>query len=96
MGLITRICKGLRFSRVSENGYYKVRSTDDPRSDRHGYVYEHRLVAEKKIGRKLASNEVVHHKDRNKKNNKPSNLRVMGRSEHSKLHSRERSRQSGK
>ncbi len=37
----------------------------------------HRVVAEKKLGRKLKSQEVVHHRDRNKTNNTPGNLRVF-------------------
>lgn len=51
--------------------------------DRSGYLrfrdsrkLFHRWVAEKKLGRKLASAEVVHHIDRNKLNNRPSNLYV--------------------
>lgn len=36
----------------------------------------HRWVAEKKLGRKLLDTEVVHHIDRNKLNNHPSNLYV--------------------
>lgn len=38
------------------------------------YVLEHRLVMEKKIGRYLLPEEVVHHIDGNTQNNDPSNL----------------------
>jgi len=50
----------------------------------------HRTVAEKKIGGKIGRGRVVHHKDGNKQNNRPSNLRVMSRSEHSSLHAKKR------
>lgn len=41
-----------------------------------GYVYEHILVAEKKLGRQLAPGEVVHHIDEDRMNNHPDNLKV--------------------
>ncbi len=37
----------------------------------------YRQVAEKKIGRPLEEDEVVHHEDENRHNNDPSNLRVF-------------------
>lgn len=37
----------------------------------------HRWVAEKKLGRKLNDGEIVHHYDRNKRNNSPDNLKVL-------------------
>lgn len=40
-------------------------------------VYLHRIVAEKLIGRELKRGEQVHHIDKNKKNNDPSNLMVF-------------------
>lgn len=47
----------------------------------------HRTMAEKKLGRKLKSGEVVHHIDGNKRNNTPDNLMVFSsQSEHAKWH----------
>lgn len=48
--------------------------------------HEHRRVAEQILGRPLATNEIVHHKDGNKHNNSPDNLEVMTQSEHMKEH----------
>lgn len=46
----------------------------------------HRLIVERRIGRKLFFNEVVHHVDGDPSNNNSDNLVVMSRSEHSSLH----------
>ena len=52
--------------------------------------HEHRIVAEKMLGRKLKKGEVVHHIDGNKRNNDKNNLMVLpSQSEHAKLHIRE-------
>ena len=49
------------------------------------YIQEHRLVAERKIGRLLKPSERVHHIDHDKRNNKPDNLDVLsGQSAHMK------------
>lgn len=49
-------------------------------------VREHRHLMEKKIGRKLRPDEVVHHIDGNKLNNNLDNLVVMTRAEHVLIH----------
>jgi len=73
--------------RVDKNGYILVQKKDHPYCDRHGYVRQHRLIMEKKIGRYLEPKEVVHHKDHDKQNNKTGNLLLLkSGSEHSKLH----------
>ena len=57
-------------------GYIMKYSPNHPYKDKHGkgYVMEHRLVMEEKIGRYLKPIEVVHHIDKNRKNNSISNL----------------------
>lgn len=59
--------------------------------DRHdanpkGYVREHRVVAERKIKRRLLRTEVVHHLNGIKDDNRPENLVVLSSTEHKRLH----------
>ena len=51
-----------------------------------GYVYEHIVVAEQELGRKMEDDEVVHHLDQDKTNNRQENILVLTRSQHMKLH----------
>lgn len=63
---------------LASNGYILIRvGVNHHLSDVRGYAYEHRIVAEQKIGRRLESGEVVHHKDGDKTNNNPDNIDVF-------------------
>lgn len=72
------------------NGYIYELCPDNPRSNMWGFAPQHVLVAEDTIGRSLLPNEHVHHIDEQRLNNSPDNLRVMTRSEHRSLHSKNR------
>ena len=50
------------------------------------YRREHRIVVESLLGRKLQRDEVVHHKNGDKTDNRPENLEVLSNSDHVRHH----------
>ncbi|KKK49466.1 hypothetical protein LCGC14_3134750, partial [marine sediment metagenome] len=53
---------------------------------------EHILIMEKKIGRYLTLEEVVHHMDHNPANNNINNLMIVSKIEHNTIHHKGRKR----
>jgi len=67
-------------------GYVKVHKPDHPYANQKGHVFEHRLVMEAHLGRYLSREEVVHHIDGNRSNNRLENLRLyVSNYEHMKV-----------
>ncbi len=67
--------------RIDPQGYVLLRV-----HDRDKPIYEHRYLMEKKLGRRLRSDEYTHHKNENKTDNRIENLLLCTNSEHVKIH----------
>lgn len=72
------------------DGYISVYVPSHPNANKTGYVMEHILVMEKHIGRYIKNDEVVHHINHVRDDNRIENLRLMTFKEHAGLHMKER------
>jgi hypothetical protein len=81
-------CSGInnRKDRIYRAGYYMIRNNDHPNCTAQGYVLEHRHIMEQAIGRHLSGDEVVHHINLEKGDNRIKNLKIMTDSEHKSYH----------
>lgn len=87
----TRFIKGKshewhKHKSINWAGYVEVYKPSHPNATKRGYVKEHRLIMEQKLGRYLNKFEDVHHLDGDKQNNQIDNLELIGHREHTKMH----------
>lgn len=71
---------------IKTGDYLYALVPEHPNATKNGYVLLHRVIVENHLGRLLNSNEVVHHKDGNKRNNSIENLEILSPGEHTRLH----------
>lgn len=57
-------------------GYVMVRVPEHPRAKSGGYVFEHILIMEQMLGRRLLPGETVHHRNGIKDDNREKNLEL--------------------
>lgn len=72
------------------DGYVSIYCPDHPDCAKDGYVMEHILIMEAQIGRRLKEDEVVHHINKIRSDNRIENLRLMTSKEHLSMHMKER------
>lgn len=82
--------KGAGHKKVRKDGYIALYFPNHPRSSKDGYIMEHVFIMENFIGRPLRNDEVVHHKNHIRNDNRIENLQLMTFKEHAALHMRER------
>lgn len=61
---------------TDSNGYVQVRNRNHPKAHKNGYIWEHRLLAEKALGKQLPDFAPVHHFNGEKSLNENGNLVV--------------------
>jgi hypothetical protein len=69
---------------INEDGYREVSCRKA--GSNHRYCKEHRVVFEAILGRPLRPDEIVHHLNGDKLDNRPANLVLVSRAEHQRLH----------
>jgi hypothetical protein len=67
-------------------GHVLILKKGHPMADSNGYLFEHRYIMAEHLGRMLTDDEVVHHKNGIKDDNRIENLEIMTIAEHTKLH----------
>lgn len=86
---------GIGRKEKNQKGYVRIYFPSHPKADKRGWILEHDLIMECNLGRWLDNNEVVHHINGIKDDNRLKNLQLMTRSEHAKLHRLERLNRNG-
>ena len=81
---------GIGQKKKRKDGYMAIYFPEHPQANSEGFIMEHHLVMECFIGRHLREDEVVHHINHIRDDNRLENLKLMTFTEHARLHMIER------
>lgn len=81
---------GYGHTKAHNGGYVCVYCPDHPHAHQDGYVMLHTILMERHIGRFLESDEVVHHINHDRSDNRIENLLLMKKKDHMSMHMKER------
>ena len=71
---------------INDSGYILTLHRNHPSGVKKPYLREHRLILEAHLGRILTKDEIIHHKNGDKTDNRVENLMIVTRSEHINMH----------
>lgn len=81
---------GYGHTKDHNRGYVLVYVPLHPHAHKDGYQMFHTVLMERHIGRYLNDDEVVHHKNHDRKDNRIENLQLMKKKDHMSMHMKER------
>ena len=81
---------GVGHLKQRSDGYISAYAPDHPNARADGYVMLHTIVMEQSIGRYLRKDEVVHHINHQRNDNRLENLALMTIHDHMSMHMKER------
>lgn len=81
---------GYGHTKKHNHGYILAYAPKHPHAHKDGYVMLHTILMERAIGRYLAPDEVVHHINHNRDDNRLENLKLMNKKDHCTMHMIER------
>ena len=84
---------GYGHTKKHNRGYVTTYCPCHPRAHSDGYVMLHTVLMERHIGRYLENDEVVHHINHDRADNRIENLMLMKKKDHMSMHMRERHEQ---
>ena len=81
---------GYGHTKLHPRGYVLAYAPFHPKAHKDGYVMLHSVIVEQSIGRYLSPDEVVHHKNHIRNDNRIENLELMNKHKHFSMHAKER------